>query len=176
MARTGRPRKSPELKVVKGNFQGKKLAPPESEKSKGKKTLSPDAPERPIHLDDIEGKIWDQLIPHLSLIGTLQKCDLGSLESYCTSYASLIRNKQSLTQHRKKYGSDYFETDGKHGRMIRVHPAVGVIDRAQRLIKMLAVEFGMTPSSRKAMGYDPAQLFLPFNEKSDDDPTKGLLS
>lgn len=173
MAKLGRPRKPQALKVVAPNFRGKT----QPEKKPGKAILSQDAPDKPAHLDELEGKIWDQLIPHLIRIGTLQRCDVGSLETYCTQYASLVRNKAALKKHREKHGDDFYSTDGRHGEVVRVHPAVGIIERAGKQIKSLATEFGMTPASRKNMGYDPGQLFLPFSdEESPHDPTAGLVS
>jgi P27 family predicted phage terminase small subunit len=175
MAKTGRPRKPAALKVVKGNF--KPAQKPSADEKPGKLILALDAPLKPAHLDEDETAIWDQLIPHLSKIGTLQKCDAGSLETYCTQYASLIRNKKALAEHRKAHGSDFYSTDGRHGEVVRTHPAVGIIERAGKQVKSLATEFGMTPASRKGMGYDPNQLFLPLenDDKTPTDPTAGLI-
>jgi len=175
MARTGRPRKPKELKVVQGKF-GKS---DQDGKKKGQASLAPDAPDKPDSLDDIESQIWDNLIAVLNNIGTLQKCDAGSLESYCTVYASMIRHKNALVKFRKENdGCDFYTTEGKHGLVYKIHPAVGAIERATKIIKALAEEFGMTPASRKGMGYDPKQLMLPGltgQKETQFDPTKGMI-
>lgn len=177
MAKRGRPRKRPDLKVVKGAFGVNKAI--ESNAKKGKRSLPPDKPNRPQHLDGVEAQIWDELVVHLNTIGSLQKCDEGTLVAYCSAYARLIRNKQALEKHRKEHGSDFYQTDGRHGIVIRTHPAVGIIEKTEKTIRALAVEFGMTPAGRKGLGYDPAQGILPFNEPvttNPKDPTSGLCS
>lgn len=179
MARTGRPRKKADLKVVKGNFAKgiSQTAAVRADEKRGALVLSADAPPRPDHLDKMEAQIWDKLVTHLEKIGTLQRCDEGQLAAYCGTYARYIRNKKTLEAFREKNeGSDFFTTDGRHGEMIRVHPAIGVIERCEKALKSMATEFGMTPSSRKAMGYDPKQLFLPFSDdRQKDDPTEGII-
>lgn len=171
MARTGRGEKPPEAKATRGNNPG--TTPEKS----GKLALPPDAPAKPTHLDQIEGKIWDNLVQQLGKLGRLQRFDEGTLAAYCSTYARLIRNKATLEAHREKYQSDFYTTDGKHGEIIRMHPAVGVIERCEKILRQLAVEFGMTPSARKAMGYDIGQLQLPLgDEQSTDDPSRRLVN
>lgn len=177
MARRGRPRKQPDLKVVKGAFAVGKQA--DSEKKKGKPVLAPNKPDRPEHLDQLEAKIWDELVAHLHTIGSLQKCDEGTLVAYCTAYARLIRNKKALEKHRTTHGDDFYETEGRHGLVIRTHPAVGIIEKTEKTIRALAVEFGMTPAGRKGLGFDTIQLSLPLSmpdERNPKDPTSGLCS
>ncbi len=176
MAKMGRPPKRGNLKVVKGGFGNKKSK--SGSGKKGQPSLPPAAPDLPDHLDALEIKIWDTLVKQLSHIGVLQKFDEGTLSSYCGVYARMIRSKEALNEHRKKHGSDFFATDGRHGEMFRVHPAVGVIERCEKTIKALAIEFGMTPAGRKGLGYDSRQLLLPGLENAEDnktDPTAGLL-
>lgn len=180
MAKRGRPRKPRDLKVIDGNFRKPKPGEkPEDKAKKGQASLPADAPPKPDSLDEAEGKIWDELIPHLNKIGTLQRCDAGSLEAYCTAVATLRRNKKILSDYRaKNQGSDFYTNNSQHGEVIRMHPAVGVIERTTKTIKMLADEFGMTPASRKGMGYDPRQLFLPGlggGKAEENDPTAALL-
>lgn len=179
MARTGRPRKNPALKVVSGGGRSEKARPENPDQKKGRLYLSPETPERPAHLDAMEGKIWDQLVTQLSHIGALRKVDEGTLASYCTAYATIMRAKEALAEHRKKNGSDFFSTDGRHGEMIRVHPAHGIIERNIKIIKTLAVEFGMTPAGRKGLGFNPAQPLLPGLDEEgplQKDPTAGLFN
>ncbi|MGB4107756.1 MAG: phage terminase small subunit P27 family [Alphaproteobacteria bacterium] len=169
MARTGRPRKPRSLKVVPGNFPQK--GKDEKKNDTGKRVLTLETPEKPKHLNEAEGAIWDRLVTALAKIGTLQKVDEGTLSAYCKVYARY----QEADQEIRNEGMFYW-TDGRQGRHRKVNPAVGVMERCEQRLKQLATEFGMTPSSRKAMGYDPTQLFLPFDHKPEnDDPTKGLL-
>lgn len=167
MARTGRPRKNPALRVVKGNFGPKEIA------RKGKREALPsDAPLCPDHLDALEASIWDRLIEHLGRIGTLQRCDEGQLAAYCKVYARYQR-----ADARRADDGDFYETEGRQGRVIRTHPAIGVMERCERILRSLSSEFGMSPASRKAMGYDPKQLALPFDERpGHDDPTRAYLT
>lgn len=178
MAKRGRPRKDPKLNVVSGSFKSK-TKQDNPDKKKGKLTLPASAPDRPDHLNESECKIWDALVSHLHQIGSLQKCDEGSLSAYCTTYDTLIRAKKSLAKHREKHGDDFFTTDGRHGEMIRVHPALKVIESSTKIIKTLAQEFGMTPAGRKGLGYNPAQPMLPglddTSSGSKEDPFKGIL-
>lgn len=178
MAKRGRPRKRPELKVVKGIFDPKKNIGGKEEK-KGKPVLIPEKPNRPPHLDKLEAGIWDELVVHLNKIGSLQKCDEGTLVAYCSVYARLIRSRQELEKHRKKEKSDFYKTESTHGMFLRAHPAISIIEKCEKTIRSLAVEFGMTPAGRKGLGYDPSQPLLPFDEPKNTnpkDPTSGLCS
>jgi len=168
MARTGRGEKSPAAKAGRGNQVLEKI---------GKQTLPPDAPAKPAHLDATEGKIWDTLVQQMGKLGRLQRFDEGTLSAYCSTYARMIRSKETLTIHRDRFKSDFYTTDGKHGEVIRMHPAIGVIERCEKILRQLAVEFGMTPSARKAMGYDVGQLQLPLGDRQEtsDDPTRDLI-
>lgn len=178
MARTGRPRKNPGLKVVPLTGKQDKNKPDNPNKAKGKRILAPDAPVRPEHLGTLEAQIWDGLVSHLSQIGSLQKCDEGSLVSYCLAYASVIRSDKALKEHRAKHGSDYFTTEGRHGEMIREHPAVKTIERNAKIIAKFATEFGMTPAGRKGLGFIQSHPLLPgieeFENQAKNDPTQGF--
>lgn len=171
MAKRGRPRKDPKLNVVSGSFKSKQKQD-NPDKNKGKLTLPASAPDRPDHLNESEVNIWNALVSHLHSIGSLQKCDEGSLSAYCTAYDTLIRAKETLAKHRKDHGSDFFQTDGRHGEMIRAHPALKVIEANTKILKTLAQEFGMTPAGRKGLGYNPAQPLLPGFEDTPGGKTK----
>lgn len=163
MSKTGRPPKNPALRASKAS----------STEQAGKKILLPDAPEKPRGLKGIASEVWDQLIPHLSRIGTLQRCDSLQLELYCKAYARYREAELEIEN-----SGMFYTTEGRQGSHRKLNPAVGVQERASKEMKSLAEQFGMTTASRKNMGYDPSQLFLPFEQKSESvkDPTAALLN
>lgn len=170
MARKGRPRKKPELKVVKGSFPGIKAAP---DKDKGALSLPPDAPEKPKDLTGVSALVWDDIVPKLAVLGVLQKVDRGQILAYCKASARIAEAEAEIEEN-----GMFYWTDGRQGQHRKLNPAVGVIERAEKTIAQLAERFGMTPTSRKQMGYDPAQYSLPLEEKASNpyDPTSGLFS
>lgn len=168
MAKRGRPpkKKNGDLKVINGNFKtGKGVKKSKLPADRGKHKLPSDAPDKPAWLGDIESEIWDRTIKELHKVGTLQKVDAGSLECYCDAYARKIRAKQQIQD---DGGSEYYETEGRQGRMRRVHPAVQVIQESEKKIKSFATEFGMSPAARKNLGYDPRQGDLLADDPSQE--------
>jgi len=171
MAKRGRPRKQPELKVVKGNFAAAKAAP---DKDKGALSLPPDAPEKPAELKGHAAVVWDDIVPKLAVLGVLQKVDRGQILAYCKASARIAEAEAEIDEN-----GMFYWTAGRQGQHRKLNPAVGVIERAEKTIAQLAEKFGMTPTSRKQMGYDPAQLSLPLEESktaNPHDPTSGLFS
>jgi P27 family predicted phage terminase small subunit len=84
-------------------------------------------------------------------MGVLTEADTLALEMLCESYADYLTARAEL----KEIGSNYYETTTKDGSIMhRLHPAVSVMQDADRRIKGWLIEFGETPSARSRLRVD----------------------
>jgi phage terminase small subunit len=68
----------------------------------------------------------------------------------------------------KAFGSWYYETTTQHGRIMRrAHPAVGVLQDADRRLKGWLAEFGMSPSARTRVRVEFQDAGSPLDEYLD---------
>jgi P27 family predicted phage terminase small subunit len=97
-------------------------------------------------------------------MGVLTEADTVALELLCEAYADCLYARDEL----RAFGSNYYETTTQTGgTMRRLHPAVLVIQEADRRVRSWLVEFGQTPSARSRIQItepprkdDPAREFL----------------
>ena len=150
----GRPNKPTVLKLLEGNPGKRPL--PENEPKPDKELLQcPDY----LKTDDIAYNEWNRLIPELYKLGLLTKIDQIVLEIYCSQYsvyrqAMEVINEDGLITNNIRHGD-------------KANPAAQVAREAAKIIKAIAVEFGLTPSSR-------CRISLP-GQNTDDEMEK-LLS
>lgn len=152
----GKP-KPTHLKMVMGN-PGKRPLPVGTEPQPARGIQEP-----PLHLSAKALRTWGQIGPMLDRIGVLTEADALALEMLCEAYADHLDARATL----KHLGSNYYETTTQTGGLMhRAHPAVAVMQEADRRIKAWLTEFGKTPSSRtrlKAGGgraEDPADKYF----------------
>ncbi len=103
---------------------------------------------------------WNEFIPRLRDLNLLRETDLETLRMLCIEIACYNEARKI----RETQGS-FYETASKHGSMLRVHPVVGIMERAARQIIKLMESLGMTSVSRVralATGVQSRQLNLPF--------------
>ena len=135
----GRKPSPTQLKLLRGN-PGKRPITAGSEPTPGH-----NLPEPPPHLSARAKAAWDQIAPILTGMGVLTEADAVALELLCESYADYAEARDEL----RAFGSNYYETTTQTGgTMRRLHPAVSVMQEADRRMRNWLVEFGQTPSAR----------------------------
>ena len=142
------------LKVLEGDKHKERL--PENE-PKPELMLIP-CPEY-LRSDKIAYTEWNRIVPELYKLGLLTKIDQATLELYCSQYSVYRQSYQVLKD------EGLITTNIRHGD--KAHPAAQIAREAAKIIKAIAVEFGLTPSSR-------GRISVP--KESEDDPMEKLLS
>jgi P27 family predicted phage terminase small subunit len=144
------------LKLVRGNPGKRPLNESEPKPTR-------ERPSAPAHLSDRAREAWGYVSGVLDRMGILTEADTIAVEMLCEAYADYLEARETL----KKYGSNYYETtSAKGGTMLRSHPAVAVMQDADRRIKAWTAEFGMTASARSRVQVngqeeaDPADRFF----------------
>jgi P27 family predicted phage terminase small subunit len=134
----GRKPKPSHLKLVAGNPGKRRINKSEPMPQRGR-------PSPPSHVSDKARETWGYVVAALDQTGVLAKPDALALELLCEAYADYLDARAAL----KDRGSNYYETVNQTGGvMYRAHPAVAVMQDADRRIKAWLGEFGMTPSAR----------------------------
>lgn len=157
MTRGPKPKPSA-LKLIQGN-PGKRRINKNEPKPKAVRRPRP-----PIELDDYAKKEWRRVVLELETLGILSKLDLPVLTAYCIAYSRFRFANEAL-----KAVADKDKT--LHGLLIKTkqgnwiqNPLVGVARRAANDMTRLALEFGMTPSSRTRLEVREPNEFNEFAE------------
>lgn len=152
----GRKPKPSHLRLVTGN-PGKR--PVNAREPKPKR----ERPSAPAHVSDKARETWGYVVSLLDDMGVLTKPDVMAVELLCEAYADYLASRVAL----RDFGSNYYETVNQSGGVMhRAHPAVAVMQDADRRIKAWLAEFGMTPSARTrvhgevAEEADPADAYF----------------
>lgn len=134
----GRKPQPTHLRLVKGN-PGKRALPQNEPKPKTAR------PPKPANLpDSTASKLWDVLEDELFNMGVLTTADGPALRMLCEVWARFFEARRIINQ----FGSMTYTTEGVAGMQIKVHPAVGIMERAERSIRSWCSEFGLTPAAR----------------------------
>ena len=136
------------LKKLRGNPGRRAL--PENEPTPA---ISKRVPSAPRHLSDNAKKYWKREAKKLHDAGILTEVDLMLFETMCVAMAT---------------GDEAMELVNDHGLVIKTtngnviqSPALGIANRAYDRATKIALEFGMTPSSRTRL-----QVERPHEEPS----------
>lgn len=95
-------------------------------------------PERPEHLSELAGELWDRIVAELPRLGLLKDLDGPSLEMACEIYA-LWRDAKSK---REKLGAL-----GKNSQGVIVAPWTTLEMKAGAEFRNWCSEYGLTPSA-----------------------------
>lgn len=131
----GRKPKPSHLKVVTGN-PGRR--PMNEDEPKPKIQI----PDPPPHLSADAKKAWPQVAQWLFGMRVLTIVDAIALERLCETYAELLRAQRKLKR------GEYQKVVTKTGTKLERHPAVAMVQDADRRLRAWLTEFGLTPSSR----------------------------
>lgn len=141
----GRKPKPTHLKLVTGNPGRRPLNGQEPQPEKKR-------PRAPKHLTDNARKAWRHVVGLLDRMGVLTEADGVAVEALCEAYADVLSARAEL----KAFGSNYYQTTGKDGGVMhRAHPAVAVLQDADRRLKGWLAEFGLTASARTRITVQP---------------------
>jgi P27 family predicted phage terminase small subunit len=106
----------------------------------------------PAHLSDKARGTWERIAIILDDMGVLTAADSIALEMLCEAYADYLLARDEL----EAFGSNFYQTvNSQGGVMHRPHPAVAVMQDADRRIRAWLSEFGITPSARSRVKIDP---------------------
>ena len=132
MGKRGPPPKPSALKKRQGTFHANRSA-------RNEVTPPPGCPPRPSWLD-AEGRAeWDRVVPQLSALGILSEIDGSMLADYCAAHALAIK----ATKKYQRQGPSV-----KVNGQVQRHPMIKVAQEARAQARLLAGEFGLSPSSR----------------------------
>lgn len=136
--RAPRPRKSAEEQDARGN-PGHRATP-----LVAVEVLPPAAFTPPSYMTPASRDVWNELAPGLIAMKLLRQTDSALFAMLCDSIAEAREAKAVLDEHGYTY-----ETQSEHSpRMVRVHPAYLVLDRARRIVLQYGGHFGLTPAAR----------------------------
>lgn len=94
---------------------------------------------KPKGLDEYASKEWGRIVSTLAPI--LSPASAGMVLVAVDAFSQMRRAAKVLSD----AGSDFYETTGKSGAMIREHPAVGMRDRARTAYHRALAELGASP-------------------------------
>lgn len=124
------------LRVLTGNPQHRPLDLREPQPD-------PSPPRCPSFLSREARKHWREIVPELARLGLLSRVDAGALEGLCDAYSQFRQASEFIKQH----GMVYRSSDGQ---LVKT-PHVAIARNALAIYIRIAVEFGLTPSSRTGL-------------------------
>ena len=104
-----------------------------------------EAPEPPEWLSPDALAEWNRVVPGLEELDLLKSADGAVLAAYCETWADYVAAVRQV----RAEGLTLVNPDS--GR-VHKHPAVGVAETARAHLRVLAAEFGLTPSSEQRLG------------------------
>lgn len=153
MAQKGRKPKPTPLKKLSGN--------------PGKRPLNQNEPQppraesiKPPHgrLSKHARRLWLDLAPALEDIGLLTQADLAALELLVNHYGFAIEAAADLRKRGLVIEEPQHDREGNvRGYTIKKNPAAQIFRENSVAFRMLATEFGLTPSSRARLEVEPPQ-------------------
>ena len=143
----GRKPKPTAVKALNGNPGGRPLNKSEP--------LAPGTPLMPLSLSEKAKETWARVVGHLQMSGALQLTDELALERLCEVYAEL----QSYRAILEKEQAVYATTSTSGDTILKAHPAVAMLSDADKRLRSLLAEFGMTPSSRSRINAESVKTY-----------------
>lgn len=158
MAKTGRPRKPTEIRVLEGNRSKRPLPANEPKPPPITKPLKP-----PVWMNKEGKKMFKRLAPIMQQLRLLTETDIESFSMCCQSYGDWRRHIDDIKENGEYY--IYVNKGGNENQVER--PAVKLMHKAYERYKSMCTEFGLTPASKtrievKPLGeeYDPMEALL----------------
>jgi len=150
----GRKPKPTALKMAMGNPGGRRLPTDEPQPTPG-------LPDPPAMLVPEERAVWDRIVPEMLKMGVLAKVHGDLIGSYCRAVVEERRAAAALAEQGHVVKTRYGQ---------RVNPWFRVMQDAEKRMRAIAVEFGLTPSSHARA----SKVQVGSNEEPDD-PAQRLL-
>lgn len=144
--------KPTELKKIEGTYQKCRDKSP---------TLKPSMEvglDAPDDLNEWGQKLWTEIFSEYGKVGLITRVDLGSFHSLCSWYG-IFREAEDIV--RAKGLEVEEEVYNKEGQVVGTktitNPMIMVMDKAQKNYLAMAKEFGVTPSSRAGLTFEPKE-------------------
>lgn len=133
MGKRGPPPKPSKQKMLEGTYRKDRAA-------KNEIAPLPGTPVRPSWLDARARREWDRVVPQLAALGVLSDVDQALLADYCAAQGLAQKAQEQLN---------------RQGLVITVpggakqkNPLIKIAQEARAQARLLAAEFGLSPSSR----------------------------
>lgn len=133
------------IKQLRGNPGKRKVNKDEPQYNKSRS----DAPKE---LDAVGRKEWDKITKNMRANGVLTEVDETALLAFCQQTSIMVR---AMKEMKKKANRDMVIIT-KSGYQ-QPNPYLGIINRAQNMIKSLGAELGLSPSSRTRVKATPTK-------------------
>lgn len=104
----------------------------------------------PEDLDAVGRACWERNAPKLERMGVLTEADVDLLMLYCDTYSQWRRATRALRR---------MAPTNEEYRKVAV-----TVEKARDQLRYMAVEFGMSPSSRSRIAVSPRDAVDPFEE------------
>ena len=108
----------------------------------------------PRHLSPAAKAAWRAWAPRLRRMRLLTVADGPALECLCETYAELRAARDTLQVEGRYQGV----ATKAGGTMVRLHPAVGDVQDADRRLRGWLAEFGLTPAQRSRVRVPPEHV------------------
>ena len=144
----------------KGEVEKMKKA---EDKLKGKSEKVDEVPE---YLSDLAKEYYSFIVNEMEVSGVLSNLDIPVVVQISETLATIRECDKNI----QKEGLWYYEYDRNSNKVKKKNVAVDIKDKALNQFKQLAVQLGMTPSSRTSL----AALNVEKKEK-EDDPVLSIL-
>ena len=135
---TGRKRKPTQLRVIQGTARKDRLRADEPEPERLDGDIDP-----PAWLSERAREIWAEIIPELQRMNVFTRIDVMAAAHLCDAQAQFLECRAVIARDGRTYTSAT-----EKGEITRPRPEVLMGTEAERRVRALMVEFGMTPSSR----------------------------
>jgi P27 family predicted phage terminase small subunit len=103
---------------------------------------------KPDWLTPDASELWDRLVPHFAAMGTVKSCDTELLAAYCEAWAR-FRRLQGMVNMTAPL------IKGRDGLMVKNPVWSQMIKDCTTDLRVLAREFGLTPSARAGLKAEP---------------------
>lgn len=112
---------------------------------------------KPDWLTPAASELWDRLMPHFAVMGTLKACDQELFVAYCEAWARYCRIQDLVNRSMPL-------RKGRENTLVKNPVWTQLIKDVTNDLRVLAREFGLTPSARSGLkveitGGDVSRLF-----------------
>ena len=153
------PPKPTELKKLEGTYRK------DRDKSPNLKPTMEISLEVPDDLNEWGQKLWGEIFSEYGKVGLITRVDLGSFHSLCSWYGIFREAEDIVRAKGLEVEEEVYDKNGQVvGTKTVTNPMIMVMDKAQKNYLAMAKEFGVTPSSRAGLTFEPKKEIDPFSD------------
>ena len=153
------PPKPVELKKLEGTYRK------DRDKSPNLKPTMEISLEVPDDLNEWGQKLWGEIFSEYGKVGLITRVDLGSFHSLCSWYGIFREAEDIVRAKGLEVEEEVYDKNGQVvGTKTVTNPMIMVMDKAQKNYFAMAKEFGVTPSSRAGLTFEPKKEADPFSD------------